>query len=166
MIVAKKLLPITIVATVAILVFTTITAQSALLPGRDGVLIGKFDTKKKTVRAFNRKLLRLTFQDGTPINKVGIERIGDRFYLIRRGMRKNNSLLTATELVKGSGGALYLKSNAKTEECAGDPCSLCGFKASGGCQCSGTGKCNHKVIVTSLADFLSRSKTTVPFIKG
>ena len=109
-------------------------------------------TRDRLIAAFEAE-----FGDGTTVTDVRIETDrsipGAPYYLVGSGTIRGNSHIMGVTLVLVD-GAFYAADIRHS--CTGDPCESCKFKKDKegtitGCDCNGSGKCNHTISTVSAA---------------
>jgi hypothetical protein len=120
--------------------------------------IATYDLKTKRIANFRGTLLTNKFEDGTNITSMVIERVGNKFFLVRSNVGRNSCRTSWTALIDSGKGDLSLsRTNVSTDTCTGNPCSWCKLVAPGGpCDCRDgvLSKCNHSTTQTSGAGLL------------
>lgn len=117
------------------------------------VEVATYDSKTKKVANFKGALLSNKFEDGTNITRTGIEKVGDRFFLMRANVGRNSCRSSWTALIdNGKGGLGLAMTTVTTETCTGSPCSWCKLLQKGGpCACGAPlpYKCDHSSTTTT-----------------
>ena len=126
--------------------------------------VATYDVQSQTVTGFRRDLFRQTFQDGSRIKELSVQRQNDGFYLVREGFRAAEptepSCRTESIRLSDDGrGRLTLGGSTEVHLCAGVNCSRCGY-VTPGCICLGsidplaTATCNHRSMGIDRAELL------------